>query len=246
MNVRVGYVDTGVSMPRLLSQYEEVNCGTIQAKEFWGSALDYAPMTRIHLYLPYVGIREINADEVMNKSIGVTYHIDLLSGALTAFVTANGSVLYQFNGQCALNVPMASSNFTNMIQGAITSIGSVASTVATGGATVGAGMALSATQIGASAANNAISNKPSFSHSGSMGGSGGMLGVQTPYLIIERPRQSMPEGMNKFCGFPSNIYYKLYDLDGFTQVEYIHIENIPATGEELSEIERLLKEGVIL
>lgn len=246
MNVKVGYVDTGISMARLSSQYAEVNCGTIQAKEFWGSALDYAPMTRLHLYLPYVGIREINADEVMNKSIGVVYHIDLLSGALTAFVTANSSVLYQFNGQCALNIPMASSNFTNMIQGAITSIGSVASTVATSGASVGMGMALSATQIGASAANNAISNKPSFSHSGSMGGSGGMLGVQTPYLIIERPRQSMPEGMNKFCGFPSNIYYKLYDLEGFTQIEYIHIENVSATGEELSEIERLLKEGVIL
>ena len=73
-----------------------------------------------------------------------------------------------------------------------------------------------------------------------------MLGVQTPYLIIERPRQSMPEGMNKYCGFPSNIRYKLYDLEGFTQVEYIHIEDVPATGEELAEIERLLKEGVIL
>ncbi len=246
MSVKVGYVDTGISMARLSSQYAEINCGTIQAEEFWGSALDYAPMTRLHLYLPYVGIREINADEVMNKSIGVVYHIDLLSGGLTAFVTANGSVLYQFNGQCALNIPMASSNFTNMIQGAISAIGSVASTVATSGASVGMGMALSATQIGASAANNAISNKPSFSHSGSMGGSGGMLGVQTPYLIIERPRQSMPEGMNKFCGFPSNIYYKLSDLEGFTQIEYIHIENVSATGEELSEIERLLKEGVIL
>lgn len=245
-NVKVGYVDTGISMARLSSQYAEVNCGTIQAKEFWGSALDYAPMTRLHLYLPYVGIREINADEVMNKSIGVVYHIDLLSGALTSFVTADGSVLYQFNGQCALNVPLASSNFTHMIQGAITSIGSVASTVATAGASVGAGMALTATQIGANAANNAISNKPSFSHSGSMGGSGGMLGVQTPYLIIERPRQSMPENMNKFCGFPSNIYYKLYDLEGFTQIEYIHLEGVYATGEELTEIERLLKEGVIL
>lgn len=246
MNVKVGYVDTGISMSRLSSQYAEVNCGTIQAKEFWGSALDYAPMTRIHLYLPYVGIREINADEVMNKSIGVVYHIDLLSGALTAFVTANGSVLYQFNGQCALNVPMASSNFTHMIQGAITSIGSVASGIATGGSSVGAGMALSAVQIGASAANNAISNKPSFSHSGSMGGAGGMLGVQTPYLIIDRPRQSMPEGMNRFCGYPSNIYYKLYDLEGFTQVEYIHLDNVPATGAELDEIEGLLRKGVIL
>ena len=246
MNVKVGYVDTGISMARLSSQYAEVNCGTIKATEFWGSALDYSPMTRLHLYLPYVGIREISADEVMNKSIGVTYHIDMLSGALTAFVTANGSVLYQFNGQCALNVPLASSNFTHMIQGAITSIGSVASTVATGGASVGAGMALSAVQMGASAANNAISNKPSFSHSGSMGGSGGMLGVQTPYLIIERPRQSMPEGMNKYCGFPSNINYKLFDLEGYTQVEYIHLENVPATGAELDEIEGLLRTGVIL
>ena len=246
MNVKVGYVDTGISMARLSSQYAEVNCGTIKATEFWGSALDYSPMTRLHLYLPYVGIREISADEVMNKSIGVTYHIDMLSGALTAFVTANGSVLYQFNGQCALNVPLASSNFTHMIQGAITSIGSVASTVATGGASVGAGMALSAAQMGASAANNAISNKPSFSHSGSMGGSGGMLGVQTPYLIIERPRQSMPEGMNKYCGFPSNINYKLFDLEGYTQVEYIHLENVPATGAELDEIEGLLRTGVIL
>lgn len=244
--ITVGYVGTGVSASKLSSQYAEVNCGTIQAKEFWGSALDYAPMTRLHLYLPYVGIREINADEVMNKSIGVVYHIDLLSGALTAFVTANGSVLYQFNGQCALNIPMASSNFTHMIQGAITSIGSVASTVATAGGSVGAGMALTATQIGANAANSAISNKPSFSHSGSMGGTGGMLGVQTPYLIIERPRQSMPEGLNKFCGFPSNIAYKLYDLSGYTQVEYIHLENIPATGAELDEIEGLLKTGVIL
>ena len=244
--ITVGYVGTGVSASKLSSQYAEVNCGTIQATEFWGSALDYSPNTRLHLYLPYVGIREISADEVMGRSIGVTYHVDLLSGALTSFVTANGSVLYQFNGQCALNIPMASSNFTQMIQGAISAIGSVASTVATSGASVGMGMALSATQIGASAANNAISNKPTFSHSGSMGGSGGMLGVQTPYLIIERPRQSMPEGMNKFCGFPSNVHYKLNDLTGYTQVEYIHIEGVSATGEELSEIERLLKEGVIL
>lgn len=233
-------------MPRLSSQYAEVNCGTIKAEEFWGNFLDYSPNTKISLYLPYVGIREINTDEVMNKSIGVVYHVDLLSGALTAFVTANGNCLYQFNGQCALNIPLAASNFTQMIQGAITSIGAVASTIASGGTATGAAMGLKAVEIGANAANNAINNKPTFSHSGSMGGAGGMLGIQTPYLIINRPNQSVPSEVNKFAGFPSNIKYNLFDLEGFTQVEYIHLENIPATSEELGEIESLLKEGVIL
>ena len=39
---------------------------------------------------------------------------------------------------------------------------------------------------------------------------------------------------------------KLKDLSGYTEVESIHLENVPAMEEELNEIERLLKSGVIL
>lgn len=249
MNVRVGYVDTGISMSRLSSQYAEVSCGTIQADEFWGGALDYSPYTKLHIYLPYIGMREINADEIMGKTIGVTYHLDLLSGACTAFLTANSSVLYQFNGQCSINVPMAASNFTEMIHSAITAIGTVAATVSPGSAAAaasGGAMLAGAVQMGANAANAAMGSKPTFQHSGQMGGSGGMLAVQTPYLIIERPRQCMPTGLNQFEGFPSNINYKLYDLSGYTVIESIHLDGIPATDTELSEIYSLLKGGVIL
>ena len=247
-NIRVGYVDTGVSANRLSSQYAEVSCGTIQADEFWGSALDYSPYTKIHIYLPYIGMREINADEIMGKTIGVTYHLDLLSGACTAFVTANGSVLYQFNGQCSINIPMAASNFTEMIHSAITAIGAVATTVSPGSAAAATGGAMiaGAVQMGANAANAAMGSKPTFQHSGQMGGSGGMLAVQTPYLIIERPRQCMPANMQTFEGFPSNINYKLFDLSGYTVVDSIHLDGIPATDSELSEILSLLKGGVIL
>ena len=38
----------------------------------------------------------------------------------------------------------------------------------------------------------------------------------------------------------------LNDCHGFTMVEYIHLHDIPATDEEIQEIEALLKEGVIL
>ena len=247
--IKVGYVGTGVSASKLSSQYAEVSCGSINADEFWGSALDYSPYTKLHIYLPYVGMREINADEIMGKTIGITYHVDLLSGACTAFVTANGSVLYQFNGQCCINIPMAASNFTDMIHSAVTAIGTVAATVSPGSAAAavtGGAMLAGAVQMGANAANAAMGSKPTFQHSGQMGGSGGMLAVQTPYLIIERPRQSMPEGLNGFVGFPSNINYKLFDLTGYTVIDSIHLDGIPATDTELSEIESLLKGGVIL
>lgn len=107
-------------------------------------------------------------------------------------------------------------------------------------------MGLGVASIGANAANGAIANKPSFSHSGSMGGAGGMMGIQTPYLIIERPRQSVPANLNKFCGYPSNVNYKLFDLSGYTQVEYIHLDGFTCTDAELKEIDALLKAGVIL
>lgn len=247
--IKVGYVGTGVSANKLSSQYAELSCGSINADEFWGSALDYSPYTKLHIYLPYIGMREINADEIIGRTIGVTYHVDLLSGACTAFITANSSVLYQFNGQCSINIPMAASNFTEMIHSAVTAIGTVAATVSPGSAAAaatGGTMVAGAVQMGANAANAAMGSKPTFQHSGQMGGSGGMLAVQTPYLIIERPRQSMPEGLNKFVGYPSNINYKLYDMSGYTVIDSIHLEGIPATDAELSEIESLLKGGVIL
>ena len=248
-SVKIGYINTGISMDRLASQYVAVDCGSIQCDEFWGSALDYSPQTKLHLYLPYCRTVELNADEVIGRSLGVVYHVDCLSGGLTAFVTVNGSVIAQYNGQCAMNIPMAASNFSNMIQGAISAIGAVSATAATGGGaaiTGAAGMGLGVASIGANAANGAIANKPSFSHSGSMGGAGGMMGVQTPYLIIERPRQSVPADLNKFCGYPSNINYKLFDLAGYTQVEYIHLDGFTCTDAELKEIDALLKAGVIL
>ena len=248
MNIKVGFVDTGVSASRLSSQYAELSCGTITAQEFWASALDYSPFTKIHIYLPYIGMREINADDIMGKTVGVTYHIDLLSGACTAFVTANGSVLYQFNGQCSINIPMAASNFTEMIHSAISAIGAVAMTAS--GATAassmqGAALIGGAAQMGANAANSAIGAKPTFQHSGQMGGSGGMLAVQTPYLIIERPRQCVAESVNHFEGFPSNITCNCNDLSGFTVIEAIHLDGIACTDDEANEIMSLLKGGVI-
>ena len=237
--VSVGNIPTGVSMTVAASQYVTVDCGTLNVNEFWGAYLDYDPYTKAEIYLPYIGTHPISVDDIMGKSVHVVYHIDILSGACTAFVKCGGSVLYEFIGQCSSSIPVTGNDWTNVINGVLSVSAAIGTMVATGGAT--APMAASA--IASTAVNSMKSN---VEKSGSMSGTGGMLAVQTPYLILTRPRQAMPARQNEFMGYPSFITSKLGSLSGYTVVEEIHLENISGTEQEISEIENLLKTGVIL
>lgn len=236
--VSVGNISTGISMTVATSQYVEVDCGTLNVQEYWGAYLDYDPYTKAEIYLPYIGIHPLATDDIMNKPVHVVYHIDILSGACCAYVKCGGSVLYSFIGQCSSSIPITGDNWTNVINGAISIAGSIGSMVATGGASA----PMSIGQIASTAVNTM---KPSVEKSGAMSGTGGMLGVQTPYLILTRPRQALPRDQNAFMGYPSFITENLGSLSGYTEIDSIHLENVPATEQELSEIESLLKSGVI-
>lgn len=239
--VKVGNISTGVSMTIAASQYVTVDCGTLNVQEYWGAYLDYDPYTKAEIYLPYIGTHPVAVDDIMGKPVHVVYHVDILSGACCAYVQCGGSVLYTFAGQCSSSIPITGDNWTRVVNGALSIAGAIGGMVASGGMT--APMALSA--AGSVASNAVNSSKPAVEKSGSMGGTGGMLGVQTPYLILTRPRQAIPEKLNEFTGYPSYITTVLADCEGYTEVESVHLDNVPATSSELDEIETLLKGGVI-
>lgn len=237
--ITIGNISTGLSMTKASSQYVSVDCGTINVNEYWGAYLDYSPYTQAEIYLPFIGIHPLTIDDIMGKPVHVVYHIDVLSGACCAYVQCGGSVLYSFVGQCSCSIPITSNDWTNVINGALSIAGAIGSMVASGGATA----PMSAMGMASTAVN---SLKPTVEKSGSMGGMGGMLGVKKPYIILTRPRQAVPARQNTFTGYPSFITKKLSECSGYTEVESIHLENVPATDGELKEINDLLKSGVII
>lgn len=266
-SVNVGFIDTGVSMNYTNSQYVEVDCGSIQVPEYWGAYLDYSPYTRIEIYLPYCGYHAIDADEVVGKTVHVKYHVDIISGSLVAYVKCDNSVLYEFAGSCASSIPVTSSQYGDQVVAAATLFAQVVSLPAAGmAASAGAAGAAKAMQAAgenpdnyrknieaanvadqwADAASTITKMKPNIARSGVIGGMAGQLSIQKPYLVITRPRQSLPAGQNRYKGYPSNITSKLGDLSGFTEVSNIHLENIPCTLDEQSEIDQFLKTGVII
>lgn len=236
--VKVGNIGTGISLTLASTQFVEVDCGEINVNEYWGAYLDYEPYTQAQIFLPYIGIRPISVDEIMGKSVRVVYHVDILTGACCCFVKCGGSVLYTYNGQCSIPIPITGANYTSVVNGVIGAAAAVGSLVATGGAS--APTAISS--IATSAVNQM---KPQIEKSGSLSGPAGVLNMQIPYLILIRPRQALPSKQNEFIGYPSLVTVQLTELSGYTEVQSIHLENIPATQEELAEIESLLEGGVI-
>lgn len=239
-----GTRSVGIEMYQVPRQYTEIDCGEITPKEYWGGFLDYAPFTKTSLYLPYVGYREINVNEIMEKPLKVFYHIDIFTGASVCFVMCGGNVLYHYDCNVLTNVPFGATEYNNFVSGVLNIAAQSATIAAAGTSGVGAAMIPSAaTNIAASAANMI---RPSFPHSGVVTANSGLLSIKTPYLILERPRQATPKDINHYTGFPSYVTSRLSDLSGYTKISDIHLENVPASDDELSEIETLLRNGVIL
>ena len=87
--------------------------------------------------------------------------------------------------------------------------------------------------------------KPTVQHSGAFVGNSGATGPKIPYLIISRPQSELASNFPSLEGIPANYTTLLENCKGFTVVKDVHVEGINATSDELTEIEDLLKKGVI-
>lgn len=90
----------------------------------------------------------------------------------------------------------------------------------------------------------AINTGTSVPHGSSAGGNTGWYMNQRPFIIIVRPRLSMPANYGHYHGYPSNITSRIGDLSGYTEFSAVHLEGLTATSNELSELEKVLKGGI--
>lgn len=72
----------------------------------------------------------------------------------------------------------------------------------------------------------------------------GVLQSFTPYLLITRPIQSYPQNYQHYHGLPSNITSKIGDLEGYTQIAAIELDDIPGiTPTEIAMLHETLTTG---
>ena len=233
--IRLGYLASGVSAKYVVSQYKEVDCGTIRIPEYYGDCRDYSPYTTISLFLPFIGFRPIKVDDVMGSELSIKYFVDVYTGTCLACVSVNkGGVIqltYNFDGNCSVMLPLTAGSWANMTVGLATALTSmIVNPVA-----------------GALQLPNAVHNGISMSSQGQLGCNAGAMGRKKPYVVVTNTQAYDAVGYNELYGYPANILTKLSQLEGYTKVKEVHVENVNnATVDEKNEIERLLKSGVII
>lgn len=246
-------ISTGVT-GYTAAQWAEWNLGSVYIGQGFGDCfLDYSPYTRVSMYLPFIGVRQLTADDVIGHNVGVIYQFDNISGACVAYITIDTAVRYSYVGSCAIGIPISQSNWgQTYIAAATSAAGAIAggfsaaagaiANGASGGAIIGQA-AMGAVQGGGGL--DAFNAKPNISRSGSMSGAGSAIGVNKPFMIIERPDKAKIEDPKNVIGITSGKTLSLGALHGFNALESFHLDHIAATGEELTEIETLLHQGVI-
>lgn len=232
-NIIIGNVDTGISSSKLSTSFFHVSCGQKNVSEYYRSFADYAPFTpSIGLFLPYIGIVNLNPDDCMNGSIKVDYNIDVFSGACVAFVSCNTNgvwhVLQQHQGTITSSFPLSGQNYMNVYTGILNAASSFAS-----GAFV-------------NSANQMANIKPEYQRSGNVSSTAGILGTQYPYLIFSTPQYIMAENFRDVKGYTSNLKCTISSCSGFLQAtaDNSELSSIPCTEEERDYIRNILSEGI--
>lgn len=116
--IRSGFLDSGISSIIVRQRYTQINCGSIVIPEYWGNYLDYSPYSRAYIYLPFIGIMDVDVDDIVGHSVNVLYHVDSYTGSCIAQITCARddytNTLYQFSGDCSVEIPMAGGSQANI------------------------------------------------------------------------------------------------------------------------------------
>ena len=131
------------------SRYFKYDFGTITLKEVWGTAKDYTDCD-ISIFLPYVGMRQIDPDLAVNSQLSLTAIIDVWTGDLNYMMQINNSTMqnkyyassgvpYRWSGNCGNRIPIGKVDPSSPILNVASSLGSML---------VGAGMMIAGGAVG--------------------------------------------------------------------------------------------------
>ena len=242
--IKVGMLDSEVSSAVVTGQFVTVECGSINIREKFYNATDYSPFVSLHVYLPFIGIVELDIDEFMNGEIKITYHVDVYTGTCLAEIKARRSydkpewtIIYTFSGNASQQLPLTSASFSGALSSLVSIVGGGLA-IASGG---GLGLLAGATGLAHAVTHEMVH----LAHSGSLSANAGIMGARKPFLILTRRRSYDANGYNELYGYPSNKTVFLNNCSGFVKVKDIQLKT-SATDVENKEIETHLKNGVII
>lgn len=247
-------LDTGISCMRITGVVNNDNA-VIEIPRINDNFLDFEPYSKYMVYVPFCGVIPL-PDYVAGKEIKVTIYPDVPTCTCTAVVSSEGRKIATAKGAYGSQLPVTSDGDGLKAASVINSIGSFimgAGEVALG---IGTGMVPLAIAGGAQMVGSGLQTDlqlgQAFGYSiGASGdtsffGAGNRCEYYVTYSKWNNPDDEESNIYGHTYGFVCNKRGLLKDFDGFTVCDNPHVYGFSCTSDEKDEIERLLREGIII
>lgn len=239
----LGNVDTEVPTNKLPDNYNYYHVyGSLSVPSYYNNFMDYAPYTRILLYLPFYGTLELDNSLVIDRTLKIAYIVDVVTGSCTIDIYADDNLITVVSCQVGIDIPITSSNRAQVESAILTN--TLTSVVS--GAKVGGGVGAVAGGIGG-ALMSAGHCKYNTQTSGTPSSATELYNVSVPMLIIDRPKYREIGGFAHNKGKMCMLTKKLNDVSGFSIFDdNIDLSGVACTDTEQEIIRNLLKSGIYL
>ena len=106
--VTLQYQDADITLP-VVNDNPTATFGTYRIPRKFNDFRDYAPYTKVEIYLPYCGWCALPS-HVVGRSVSVTYYTDIIAATCKAVVYCNSNVIAEAAGVIGLDIPMVTEN----------------------------------------------------------------------------------------------------------------------------------------
>lgn len=95
--------NTGITAPVLSNDKTTIDCGEVTIESTNNNTNDYD--NNVTIILPFIGMRTLDADKIMNATIKLRYEVSLINGSCVAFISNGDIDIYAFEGKIAIDIP---------------------------------------------------------------------------------------------------------------------------------------------
>ena len=258
------YEGADITLP-VVSGNPDATFGPYSISRKFNDFRDYAPYTRVCIFLPYCGWCDLPS-HVVGRSITVKYFTDIIAATVRAVVFCNNNIIAEAAGVMGLDIPFTADAVGMKQAGVVSGL-----TAYAGGALqTAAGVAQLVTSKDAKGLSNVFSggskllsaysqtaqafNENTTEISGKNGDGCSLSGATNIIIKIIRPKYGassdppfVPAGFAHSVGFVSNKQVRVGNVSGLLIADNVDTSGIAgATDAERAEIKRVLETGLIV
>lgn len=251
-NISIGNLTSEISANAMLDGYSaKFYGGSFKLAEYYGSYLDYAPYTSAEIYIPYIGYKPLNINDVMGKTINLIYVADWDTNMLTATLMVEDRPLTMYSGSFGVKLAISGTNANQVAEtiargasGIISNVGMAIANVATNNIPGAIGSGIQA--IG-SIMDTALDVQNSPRQFGTPTPLTGLYNTQVPHVIIHRPIAAEPTDFKVQNGYSASYSAPVSSFEGYLQCNSVKLSGGSTMSEtEQNEIISLLTGGIYI